>query len=520
MKIKINFPLLLVLLGVILLRLPSLFEPHWYGDEEIYLAIGQAVNRGAVLYRDIWDNKTPLLYLIYSASPTILWAKLTASVFVVTTCLGIYFLAKKFFISSQSLNLRWQIVLPLFASGMVGVFLSIPLLEGTIANAELYFTTAIVWSVYIIFTFDTAKNNFSKTLLLGLFLSFAFYIKVPAVFDFVGIFLYLFIFLFDLAKTPKFPFISRYAIVYLVKKIFTIFTPIILVFSLLTAITFAYFYFNHAIGDFLTASFSQNAAYVSVDTGPLAKLSNPLFVKGFVLLLTLLTSLVFFIKKMVSKELFLLTLWFGFSLYGALLSGRPYMHYLLQIIPPLTVLLVYVFANFKKYWWILAPFFLIFFYLYKMFLGAFALPTIPYYQNFLEFTLKEKSWENYTNFFDGRTLNSYHLGDYLVQNTDDNDPIFVWGDAASIYVISQRPPATKFIQAHHLTTIDPINYKLIIQRLETVQPKFIIVSRPTFAFPQLEALLVKNYKEVRNFDYLHVYQIKKTNLSSSWSINY
>ena len=55
-----------VLLGIIcafiLLRLPSLIEPEWYGDEGIYRTIGLALSRGEVLYRDIWDNKPPLLY--------------------------------------------------------------------------------------------------------------------------------------------------------------------------------------------------------------------------------------------------------------------------------------------------------------------------------------------------------------------------------------------------------------------------------------------------------------------------
>ena len=57
--------LLVLLLLVITLRLPSLFEPFWYGDENIYLAIGQSIRHGQILYRDITDypNKPPLIYL-------------------------------------------------------------------------------------------------------------------------------------------------------------------------------------------------------------------------------------------------------------------------------------------------------------------------------------------------------------------------------------------------------------------------------------------------------------------------
>jgi len=49
-----------------LLRFPSLFEPDWYGDEGIYQVLGLGINAGRLLYRDIFDNKPPLLYLVYS----------------------------------------------------------------------------------------------------------------------------------------------------------------------------------------------------------------------------------------------------------------------------------------------------------------------------------------------------------------------------------------------------------------------------------------------------------------------
>src|SRR5581483_9942049 len=48
------------------LRFPSLFEPNWYGDEGIYQTIGMAMNRGRILYSQIWDNKPPLLYVFYA----------------------------------------------------------------------------------------------------------------------------------------------------------------------------------------------------------------------------------------------------------------------------------------------------------------------------------------------------------------------------------------------------------------------------------------------------------------------
>src|SRR5579859_3851380 len=81
-----------------LLRLPSLFEPLWYGDEGIYEVIGMALQQGRLLYRDIWDNKPPLLYVLYalfhSDQPLIRFVSL---LFGLVSVMLFYFLARKLF---------------------------------------------------------------------------------------------------------------------------------------------------------------------------------------------------------------------------------------------------------------------------------------------------------------------------------------------------------------------------------------------------------------------------------------
>jgi 4-amino-4-deoxy-L-arabinose transferase-like glycosyltransferase len=48
-------------LGVLLLlRLPSFFEPHWYGDEAGYTTAARSLLQGRELYSEIWSNKPPL----------------------------------------------------------------------------------------------------------------------------------------------------------------------------------------------------------------------------------------------------------------------------------------------------------------------------------------------------------------------------------------------------------------------------------------------------------------------------
>jgi len=56
----------LVALGVAL-RLPTLFRPLWSDDEAIYAVTADALQRGALLYRDVVDHKPPLIYHLYRA---------------------------------------------------------------------------------------------------------------------------------------------------------------------------------------------------------------------------------------------------------------------------------------------------------------------------------------------------------------------------------------------------------------------------------------------------------------------
>src|SRR3990172_7191171 len=74
-KIKLSHSILGILALVLILRIPSFFEPYFYGDEMIYMTLGQGVRQGLTLYKDIHDNKPPLLYLTAAISENLFWFK-------------------------------------------------------------------------------------------------------------------------------------------------------------------------------------------------------------------------------------------------------------------------------------------------------------------------------------------------------------------------------------------------------------------------------------------------------------
>ncbi len=498
-ELRIPVGLLLVLIAIFLIRIPSFFEPYWYGDEGIYLVLGQEIRRGATLYKEIWDNKPPLLYLIYAIYPTLVFAKVTATVFVLGTVASVYALASKI------IPRKGQAFLTALA---VGILLSLPypLLEGLIANAELYFNLPVIVAAILIY--NSLRSNgyqLKSWLSVGVLTASAFLIKVPAVFDIAGMLLAVWIVTVTSSKAQIRTVINQTGL--LVRRVIL---PVTVGFLIPVGATFLYFFLNGALSDFLVAVFSQNAAYVEVDSGPLAKLSNPLIIKGLILFFSSAILGFLFWKKKISRELLFLALWFGFSLYGALLSNRAYPHYLLEVVPVGVILTTYLISQGKKYLWVGIALTVLTIYLLKAFNYNWASVRTKYYQNWFDYVSERMMWREFAREFDSDVPKTYEVARFISENSSPDERIFVWGDASFIYVLSERRPETRFIQAHHLSTIDPVNYDLIIQRLTRQKTKFILIYRPVrFTFPKLEELVKKSYDQVAVFDNVDVYQLQK-----------
>src|SRR3989338_9380197 len=128
-----------------ILRFPSLFEPYWYGDEGIYQAIGIAINNGQPLYKDIWDNKPPLLYLIYSFLNSDQFATKSASLISgLLSVLLFFFLAKKLFDSKSGAKVY------LLTTTIFALIFGLPIIEGNIANAENFMLLPIILAAILI----------------------------------------------------------------------------------------------------------------------------------------------------------------------------------------------------------------------------------------------------------------------------------------------------------------------------------------------------------------------------------
>ncbi|MBU1129781.1 hypothetical protein KKE45_00475 [Patescibacteria group bacterium] len=461
---KNKFLFYLLLLNF-LLRIPTFFEPNRYADEDIYLALGQGLRKGLVFYRDIHDNKPPLLYIIAAIAGSVPIFRL---ILLVWHSVNIYFfwlLSKKLFKSSFFFNL---------STLLFTILSSIPLTEGNIANGEIFMIMPATIAVYILLT---RQKDF---ILAGFLFAIAFLFKVPIAFDFFAILLYF------IAFKPK----------NIKASIKTIFSPKILfmlfafIFPILLSIV--YYYLLGAGQPYVKAALMQNVGYLSSWEGA----SRPIYQSGLfqrLIVFIAILALLFKFRKNFHQKFLLIFLWFAGGLFGSFLSGRPYPHYLIEALPPACLLLVFLFSNKSK----TADRVVIFLLFLLTTIGIFKYKfwyhqSLPYYKNFIQYVLRTKNKQEYWNFFGNHVIDNFQTAHYIKKNTNKNDKIFVWGDEPSIYAMSKRLPIGRYTVAYHI--VDFNGFEQSFRQIKTYLPEYVVYCQNNnLSFPQLDSLLSNYY---------------------------
>jgi len=472
-----------LILGLIvfLLRIPSLFEPFVYGDEGIYLTLGQAIRRGLVLYKDIHDNKPPLLYLLAAAAGNFS-----------------YYRAILFFWSFATIYLFCKLSLLLFKnknSQIISTFIfailtSIHTFEGNVGNAENFMILPTLAGFYLLLKAEKWQHYFFA----GVLFSLATLFKVPASFDFAAALIFTLI-LFLNKKAKKYSsFIIHDSLL-----IFGFLLPIL--------VTFVYYASKNALSFYLSAAFFQNLPYLSSwtpDKTKVASLPLPLILRAF--FLGGILVFIFLYRKKLSLTTTLILTWFPFSLFAALLSSRPYPHYLLQVLPSLAFSWGLPISKSKeKIIPIIFSIILIFSFFWFKF---WYYPNIFYYKNFYQFIVGQKTKEEYVNYFGSQTKFLYQTASYLKTHTTPEQKIFLWSNQPSIYALANRLPATRLIVAYHI--IDFNGWEETINTLRQNPPPYIVVSREEKRpFKELLFFLQDYYFPTFKFGEFTIFKIKK-----------
>src|SRR3989344_8911898 len=143
---KIHLPhwLCILLAIVFILRIPSFFEPFSYGDEMIYLTLGNGIRQGIPLYKGIHDNKPPLLYILAGVAGNVFWFRVILAAWMLITTVLFWKLTRVLFEKNPKAR---KIATIAFA-----ILTTIPLLEGQIANAEIFMLGPTIAAFLILLT--------------------------------------------------------------------------------------------------------------------------------------------------------------------------------------------------------------------------------------------------------------------------------------------------------------------------------------------------------------------------------
>ncbi|OGM78183.1 hypothetical protein A2188_00905 [Candidatus Woesebacteria bacterium RIFOXYA1_FULL_43_9] len=470
-----------LLIAVLILRIPSVFEPYSYGDEMIYLTLGEAVRRGITLYKYIHDNKPPLLYLIAGLSGNLMMLKVILGFWSLVT---IYLYYRLMSLMSKNRTLVK------IATIAFGILTTIPTFEGNIANAEVFMVGPTILAMILLLksSYSTQRHprpdrgsiqtkawipcpsntagrqarddNRCKIiinlLLAGVLFAIAVLFKFPAIFDIPVVFLY-----WLLTKKPLKKTLAGGILV------FTGFATLILG-------TFVYYFAKGAGPEYLVAAFLQNLGYVSSWT---ASAQLPFWQKNAGLLIRfgilVVISLGLFLKHHpIKKEFLFFVLWLIFALFAVTLSERPYPHYFVQALPAVAYFLALLFVDKSIYQVIsilplsLAIFVLVYFKFWYY-------PTTPYYTRFLRYATGQSDKKSYYQDFDRKLPVYYQIAQKVTAETQPSDPVLVWGDAPTIYALSKRLPPIKYVAGYHIN--DFYSWDKVLTDITTRPPKIIVL---------------------------------------------
>jgi hypothetical protein len=474
-----------ILALILILRIPSFFEPYYYGDEMVYLTLGQGIHQGLTLYKDIHDNKPPLIYLAAAIAGNLFWFKVILAFWNLATIYIFYRLSEKLFAG----KVRTQKISTL----IFALLTTLPLLEGNTANAELFMIGPSILAILLLLN---EKLKTKKVFLAGILFGIATLFKVPAALDLPVIIIFWLI-----TKNLR----SSW------KEILKNSLVIAAGFVLPILLTFIWYLAKGALPEYIKAAFLQNIGYLSsFRPGDVQK---PFFVRNGPLLIRAVivvaaSTILYVFRKRLSKNFVLFSVWTFLALFAVTLSERPYPHYFIQAVAPISLLLAMLLSE-KNIEQSLAIIPLTVAFLVPVFYKFYYYPTTSYYTRFIEFATKKINKQTYFNMFSANVNRNYELANFLVNSSLPSDKVFMWDpDSAAVYALSRRLPPIKYVVPYHVH--DYSSTLEVAKEVENTPPKFIILTSGN-PYPELTNLIRSRYLLIQEIGNASIYS--KINLA-------
>jgi hypothetical protein len=505
-------PTLLVALSGII-RIPTFFEPYWYGDEGIYLTIGNGLRAGSHLYSQIIDHKTPLIYF-FALVPGQFWFRFLMAAWMVVATLLMWCATKRLLSRGGAL-----------VSTLLFVLLTNwPGLEGNIPNGELFVMGFILaglavlahssWGSQLTGEAVAQKKPHWPLFAAGLLGSLGILTKVPGLFDvlvwyWVGWLSMSREFLAPVFSLEKW---SRSAAV--VVKHWGALTAGVLLPLVLSVV---YFWLRGSFAEYLQFGLLYNFRYAGnwqLDiTSPLLAAVFTLWGKAALTGVALLS--ITLAKDWLTPRLQFGLGWVWLALFASLLSNRPYPHYFLQLVPAVCMLAGILAYEWPRYKGKLLVGSLVAVALSAVWIKVVVVtvkfspyPTIAYYQRFSRLLGGRITWQEYATQFDSLVADNYRAAELINSTTSEPQRLFIWGTNPMLYAQTNTYPTGRFLVSFHIKDFDA--YEETMNDVKKQAPKFVVVMKnETTPLPGLNEYLASDYVLNDTFEHFEVW--KKSN---------
>ena len=488
-----SLALLLLCLLPILLYIPAMGSP-FERDEGAYATIAQGLLDGKVPYRDLFDNKPPLVYGWYALSFSVfgesVWApRLVAAALLSLTTLAVFGQAK--------------LVMPrgvaFTAAAVFAVSTGLPWVA-LHANTEAYMLLPLVTSL-IAFTMGIRSGRLWWFVACGALGGLAVMTKQVAMWNVLALAVV------AASWRPQDPGRLRERLAPALCVLGGAIASIVAV--------MAPFIYNGSAGDFLYATFAYNWMYVGA-VSMVERMLNASY--GLLLffgilapvIVAALLGLAALWKERRRPAYYALAAWAIGSGVGVATGGRFFPHYFLHLLPALAILSAVVFYDGwqrRRLMTVSKPILAV----------AVGLVVISAATNGVLYAFPrqaehavaqnvyhQKEWEK----------NSEHLAAYIEERTEPGDTIFNLGREAQIYFYADRQPPGRYFY-DWAVNYDERNLATVIADLEEARPKYIVDSAlmPLFEDydeshpPQLMEFIEGNYDYVGRIYFADVYRL-------------
>ncbi|GEM_PF-5823649 len=470
MKSTTPLVLLAALFLTFFLRQPYTYSGFLSNDEGVYTTNAMVLSKGGILYRDAFDHKPPGFNYIYYWIQSVAGFHMSAVRYVFILLIALHALAFHALVRDH-----FPGPIALSQTTLIAILPNVgPFFDFQAAHPEFPMMVFATMSLALLNSAVRQPYSGKLCLLSGFFFAFSVQMKQSGI-TLIAPLLYL---LISLVSTGSKRMLSG---------VFTRLCALFFAgFSTVMILSVTPFVIHGAFDDFMLGFFQYNRFYfhgldlrdmVAVNLQSLHRLLPVSPVAYAAAAIGLLVAIRHALDLRPdpsivseSRRARFVLIWFVSSALGVLVAKKGFLHYYIQLLPPIAILAVYpLIPVFRPRIRILAPMILTLLLATDAVMHQSAYSDHPA-QSLHSILHPEDSFQYITQ------PRAKAIADYIRLNTSPKDRIFIWGFFPQLYALSERLPATRFSFCQPLIGVDiapdrtsiPKKTRLFLNNLQTI----------------------------------------------------